>query len=307
MIQNYLYTIGKYIPPSQREDVLKEIESNLYDMLEEKFGIKDYSKKEIEIVIRAMGHPKKVAEAYMDSPRYLIGPAYLDTYWMVIKISILGTAIGLAVSQWIFITSVAEGMQMMLSFIAQICQAGFILVGIITLIFAAIQYYNPQPSSMMMNKKEWWLRLSKAPDPKHNIDRFELMVETFFIYIFLVSFYRIPHFLNSNSVISLDPLFPYFMCIVGCCGAILLLHLYLLIKGYWQPFTRVLSIGMETLIVVIVANVLFRPEIVALFSLMTVKPNHLWFYLFVCIALIVIVTLTGLKISRHFQAIRKKQ
>lgn len=53
MIKNYLYTIGKYLSPSQREEVLREIEANLYDYLEENFGKKEYTSGEIESALRA--------------------------------------------------------------------------------------------------------------------------------------------------------------------------------------------------------------------------------------------------------------
>ena len=33
MISNYLYTIGKYLSPGTRAEVLKDIEVNLYDYL----------------------------------------------------------------------------------------------------------------------------------------------------------------------------------------------------------------------------------------------------------------------------------
>jgi len=69
MISNYLYTIGKYLTPDEKTEVLKDIEVNLYDYLEDNFGKKEYTDEEIETAIRTMGHPRKVAEAYMHEPR----------------------------------------------------------------------------------------------------------------------------------------------------------------------------------------------------------------------------------------------
>ena len=92
MISNYLYTIGKYLPPGQRDDLLKEIEANLYDYLEENHGEIDYTKEQIESDIRSMGHPMKVAEAYTGKPRSLICSQYIDTYWLIIKFVIIGSA-----------------------------------------------------------------------------------------------------------------------------------------------------------------------------------------------------------------------
>jgi hypothetical protein len=33
MIKNYLYAVGKYLPASQRDDTLKDLEANIYDSL----------------------------------------------------------------------------------------------------------------------------------------------------------------------------------------------------------------------------------------------------------------------------------
>lgn len=41
MIENYLYAIGKYLPISEKNDILKEVESAIYDYLESEFGKKN--------------------------------------------------------------------------------------------------------------------------------------------------------------------------------------------------------------------------------------------------------------------------
>lgn len=86
MIDSYLYTIGKSLPPKGRAEILEEIKSNLYDYLEENYGQKAYSLEEETAAIKALGHPKAVAQAYNKASDYLIGPGYIDLYWLVLKL-----------------------------------------------------------------------------------------------------------------------------------------------------------------------------------------------------------------------------
>ena len=144
LISDYLYTIGKYLPPATRAEILKEIEANLYDYLEENFVKKEYTDEEIEIAIRAMGHPRKVAEAYMNGVRVLIGAAYIDTYWLVLKIALIGMAIGITISNTLALSNANDGISLYLHIVSQICQSSLSVFGLITIIFAAVQYYSPK-------------------------------------------------------------------------------------------------------------------------------------------------------------------
>ncbi|MCC5910463.1 MAG: hypothetical protein JJT76_08510 [Clostridiaceae bacterium] len=127
MITNYLYTIGKYLSPHQRDEVLKEIEE----------------------AIKSMGNPRKVAEAQMNSPRYLVGVAYIDTYWLVVKIAVIGASIGIAVSNLMAMTEAKDILQLFLKLFAQICKSGLATFGFVTLIFMAINYYITQQTTSL--------------------------------------------------------------------------------------------------------------------------------------------------------------
>lgn len=62
LLKDYVYTITHYLPQKQKAEVSTDIEATLYELLLEQFGEKDYSDQEIEIVIRAFGQPRLVAE-----------------------------------------------------------------------------------------------------------------------------------------------------------------------------------------------------------------------------------------------------
>ncbi len=316
MIKDYLYTIGKYLSPSQREEVLKEIEANLYDYLEENFGKKDYSSSETEAAIRSMGHPKAVAQAYQNTPRSIIGPAYIDTYWLVVKIALIGTAIGLTVGHLLNLTSAENGVQVFTRLFTDIFSSGLSSFGMITLIFVLVQHYSPETSQ----KKEstWKLsELEKAPESHQKVSLFDLVVETFFICFGLVVINSTaPVFMFSlngtkiTPLVNMDVFAPYVVLITIALVASLLLNIYLLIRRQWQTSTRILSIILDIFGVGIITKIALTPEIWELKSIADVLGRdarvETWFSLTVNISVAVMVIITGFSIFGHIKAILKK-
>ena len=86
LLKDYVYTITHYLPQKQKNEVSRDIEATLYELLLEQFGEKDCTDQEIEEVIRAFGQPRLVAERYLNQKPSLIAPELLETYWFVIKI-----------------------------------------------------------------------------------------------------------------------------------------------------------------------------------------------------------------------------
>lgn len=267
MINDYLYTIGKYISPAQRVDVLKEIESNLYDFLEQNFGQKEYSESEIETAIRSMGHPKKVAEAYMESPRCLIGPAYIDTYWLVLKIALIGVAIGLTIANMLNIPASKDGIQLFIKTITSIWEASLSVVGSITLIFALIQHFSPGEQETIT--EDWSLKsIEKAPEKHQKVSIIELIIESIFICLFLVVLNQATPVLAisfpENKVIPiLDMVLfkPFLIWINITLISNLILNFYLLIKREWQTVTRIIAIAIDVITVGIFTKLIMTPGI----------------------------------------------
>lgn len=278
MISNYLYTIGKYLSPSQRDEVLKEIEANLYDYLEESFGEKDYSNDEIEKAIKSMGHPRKVAEAYMNSPRSLIGPAYIDTYWLVLKIALFGTAIGLTVSNIISLSDAKDIIQHFIKLVVEIIQSSLSAFGLITVIFIALQHYIPQDYSSQ--EEEWSIStLDKAPEANEKVKIIEVIVESFFLFLALVLLNQPTIQLGvslSNTVVipmvNMTYFSPFLIWLNIIFGISLILNFYLLIMRKWQGFTRIIAILLNVIWIVLLAKIISTPEIWD-FTIISGMPN----------------------------------
>jgi hypothetical protein len=267
MITNYLYTIGKYLPPKTKDEVLKDIEVNLYDYLEENFGKKEYSNEEIEKAIRTMGHPRKVAEAYMNEPRCLIGAAYIDTYWLVIKITLFASSIGLIIASFIDMPNMADISDLVSNLLSEIWESALSTVGLVTIIFALIQYYNPNKEAQ--SDENWSLSILEKSIEKHQkIKVFDLVAEIFFSIIGLIAI---------NSIIIGDFSMPMAMqdfnykdtggYLIGFNFVVIssiLLNIYLLIKRQWQSITRIISISLNVLGALIFTQFALNPEILRL-------------------------------------------
>jgi hypothetical protein len=87
LLNRYLQAVGKHLWPSNGEDVLAELASNLEAELAEQESAlgRSLDPAEVAAVLKRHGHPMEVAGRYL--PRqYLIGPGWLPVYWYVLKI-----------------------------------------------------------------------------------------------------------------------------------------------------------------------------------------------------------------------------
>ncbi len=97
MIERYVADVARRLPEKDREDVKKELRSNIYDMLPEGAG-----EEEVKSVLYELGSPASLAEQYRTKPRYLISPAYFDEYvrvlkWVLPLVGVVVMVIGFAV------------------------------------------------------------------------------------------------------------------------------------------------------------------------------------------------------------------
>ena len=316
MIKNYLYTIGKYLTPSQRDEVLKEIEANLYDYLEENFGKKEYTNGEIESALRAMGHPKTVAQAYQTTPRSLIGPAYIESYWLVVKIALIGTAVGLTVGHLIDLNSVENSVQLFTRLFIDIFSSGLGSFGMVTLIFALIEHYSPAENIPISDT--WKIsELEKAPEPNQKVSLFDLIIETFFICFGLVVMNSaVPIFAfriedkQLLPIVDMDLFAPFIIMITLVLAASLLLNIYLMIIRKWQTSTRIITILLDLIGIGIVTKMALTPEIWDLTALKSILGEaakvDTWFTMSVNIGLAVMIIISAFDIFGHIKVMLKK-
>lgn len=79
-IERYVAEVTRRLPEKDREEVKKELLSNIYDMLPE-----NPDDAAVKTVLNSLGSPAALAEKYRQNPRYLISPAYYDEYIRALK------------------------------------------------------------------------------------------------------------------------------------------------------------------------------------------------------------------------------
>ena len=251
LLKDYVYTITHYLPQKQKAEVSTDIEATLYELLLEQFGEKEYSDQEIEIVIRAFGQPRLVAERYLNQKPSLIAPELLDTYWFVVKIALIGSNIGVFIARML-----TQGLDF-ISILGGMINLSLSVFGMVTLIFILIN--QKMDAYEQKNDQTWSLNdLKTWTSDKHRVSHFEIAFES----IFLV--------LMAQALIVDKPLSVvlenHVLFLLGMyVGLSLVLNIYLLIKAYWTPRLRIVSISLNLLFAyfltqfLIVLPVLFKP------------------------------------------------
>ena len=81
LIDRYLYDVVKRLPERIRDDVSRELRSNIEDMLPD-----DPAEEDIRNVLISLGSPAKLAAKYHPNPRYLVSPERFGDYITILKI-----------------------------------------------------------------------------------------------------------------------------------------------------------------------------------------------------------------------------
>lgn len=202
-IARYIYDVTKRLDESMREDIKKELEANIYDMLGE-----DTSEENIKKVLTELGKPSKMAMNYK-TPRYLISPELFDDYIHVLVIVMLVFA-GIAFASGIIEAVMMSGVEILAGIMETIfgsmLNAAFNGFAITTIIFAGIELYNKKTNPPF--KVESLPKIPKV-ESKKNL-RFELIVESIFTIVFgaLFVYALLINYIDAN-IISDDLSFVY--------------------------------------------------------------------------------------------------
>lgn len=243
LIDRYIYDVTRRLPEKERDEVRRELEANIADMLPD-----DPGEQAVIGVLNGLGAPAKMAEQYQQKPRYLISPALYDMYISVLKTVVPVVAIALAcVGVFLAIPELTGG---------GLAQAignifGMAIEGALQAAFWVTLGFAIAERTGKYKTKEWTVEqlpkmdLPKTPDQKGaRISRSEPIVgmalTVFFtgLYILIARtgepvllFVRNNESVNAFSVEALSRAIPYAI-LLGCLGlAICGLKLY---WGRWN-------------------------------------------------------------------------
>lgn len=189
VIDRYIYAVTQRLPEHQREDIQRELQSLIEDMLEERIPTGPASKEDVEDVLLELGSPNELAAKYRGYERYLIGPMLIDTYFTTLKIVLASLIIGLtAVFTIDTFLSHSRMLDPVTSYLASLvtnAAQGFFWV---TVVFAWMEYRQRKNSAGKDSRNKAWRPsdLPPIPDAKMQIKRRRPILGIFFTIVVMV-------------------------------------------------------------------------------------------------------------------------
>jgi hypothetical protein len=214
MLERYLHAIEFWLPNDQRQDIIAEILEDLNSQIEDQqseLGRK-LTESELEALLKRRGRPVLVASRYRPQ-QSLIGPVWFPAYVLVLKI------VGLCyVLPWLIVSAIVHRVQhpgltwgaTLLAPVASLWTVAFIAAGVVTLIFALLQWSETRTHFL----ENWNPRqLPPVRDPYKiplSISVTELAINIAFIFWWL-SYASSPFVFDSSAFkLSLAPARVYF-------------------------------------------------------------------------------------------------
>jgi hypothetical protein len=209
VIERYIYQVTRRLPVSQREDIKKELQGLIEDMLAERTN--DPTREDIDAVLLELGTPWNMANKYLDSKQYLIGPEYYSLYMFVLKIVLGAVALGMTIALSIgFVVtppeSIAAGVG---SFFSSVFFALLQAFAWMTFGFAMAERYSKKKISFQNGK---WKPsdLPPMPEKKTAIRRSDPIASMIFTVIVMIVFNTAPQIMSAyvggNPVVAV-PIF----------------------------------------------------------------------------------------------------
>jgi len=289
LIDAYVSEIGRRLPRKTHTDIEAEIHSILQDMLEErsqKTG-KPIDEEMTLDVLKAYGAPEKVAATYQGE-RYVIGPQLYPIFMQVLRIvlMVIGilAAIGLGVAIYQMVGRPQNAFEIIIKAVANFGASVMTALGNIVLIFAILEWALYRASKKVEVKglpkeKEWDPRsLTKVSSP-NQVKMGETIVEIIGCFAAIVIFNFNPQIFgfgyapngnwylgtgNWTSIPLLSERFFYFVPYLTLVWALTIaLDIVLLRMGHWNTVTRINSIGLKVIGIIIAAVMLAGPSLIA--------------------------------------------
>ncbi len=216
LIERYILAVTERLPENIRYDVAEELRSNIEDMLPE-----NATEGDIGEVLERLGNPKKLAQEYNPTKRYLIGPAIYDSYIAVLKtvVAIAVTVITcIALLDWVLkgssnIINVNIWVDLFSGLIEAAVTGGLQAAFWVTFVFAIMERTGINEGELPFAKKKWSLdELPTAPVPeKSKISRAETAFSIFFTILFTTLIFFKPQliaiYIKSSGTTEVIPLF----------------------------------------------------------------------------------------------------
>lgn len=193
VIDRYIYAVTQRLPEQQREDIKRELQGLIEDMLEERIPVGQASKEDIESVLLELGPPNELAAKYRGYERYLIGPTLIGAYLTTLKIVLASIVIGLtAVFAIDTFVSNSGKLDPATSYLASLVTGAAQGFAWVTVVFAWMEYRQRINTAGNGSRNKAWSPsdLPLIPDAKMQIHRIRPILSIFFtIVVMVICFY----------------------------------------------------------------------------------------------------------------------
>lgn len=189
-IDRYVYAVTSKLPAGLRVEIERDVRGLIEDMLEVRAQGGEANMAIVEEVLSELGHPGKLAAQYREKKRYLIGPELFDMYWVVMKIVVFWSLVGLLMAYGIKIFLDPSNMLKLL--IDYVGVSLFSLVvqvfAWVTVIFAIMEYAGVKAADIDRKKKGPWhpSELPSIPDIGARIKLSSTVISLMFLIFFFV-------------------------------------------------------------------------------------------------------------------------
>lgn len=271
IIIRYVYAVTKNLPLKSRIDIEEELKTLIYDMLEERIGEAEPTKKDIEMVLLELGDPSELSEKYRDNKRYLIGPRLFYQYIIVLKIVIFAVVLGMTIAVIVETFTTENGnmwyyyshwMAGLISGVTSACAW-------VTAIFAILEWRGIKVDHIT---GDWHVdELPPVPSQKASIPLYQPIMGIIFTILVAVLFTFAPQLMGvisiNNTTVTTIPVFdlvilekalPLFLI---CFGLGILREILKLIEGRYTMRISIATIVLDAISLLISIVIFTRYEI----------------------------------------------
>ncbi len=247
LIDRYVYAVVRNLPGKQRKDIEQELRGLIEDMLQRRTNGRTPEAADIEAVLLELGNPRKLADNYRGSARYLIGPAFFEIYWLVLRIVLGAVVLGVTIAFVVvaFAKPPDSAWQLAGNYLSSIWDALLSAFATVTLIFAVNEFFNQQFAAQVSQKLDEWKPADLPPVPtatsvaKRGDSIAALVFTVLFLLLVNIDIQLIGLYIGNASSMEIIPLFSdrfgiYLPWINLSLGLVVVLESAKLILGRWN-------------------------------------------------------------------------
>jgi hypothetical protein len=262
-LTRYFYAVKMELPGKQRDDIVKELQSNLLDSMEEQYSSETLIDKTlIKKILLENGSPRSIAEKFI-GPRYLIGPKLYPLFAQVLSIvlTVLGSVLMVAFLIGAFMNTWPNDAILgnVFSFIGSLWNALLASAAIIVLVFAVLERRLPEKTDEFENnawKPDDLPEITHTKNVRYGKHIFGIAGGIVLIMgmIYLMNVGNIYAWVNGQKVLtgtitdSFKALLPFFITLSGLEMAN---HIVILSQQTYSAFSRWFHIVLDGLNVVL--------------------------------------------------------